>query len=235
MSVGMIVVIIVGYFVITTVNQEIAKEIPLVDGSGSTALASSLYGISGKASGEMTKLSSVGDEWMVNFKDDLSDYKFTGVDATELYFLQYAFENHDSVTVTYTVENDVKTLEGVTLSSPAPPPATETAKKNDEFNYWLFLPMMVGPIISMGFLYSQHRHRRRVDRMIQSFESRTVTIEDQVAGESSSNKKKEKKKEEEPVVEVVLPLDGRYRVERAETLLGEKDKNRKYRKKKKEK
>lgn len=231
--VPMMLVIVIGACVLMTFQQELvekgepAMDAPTVNAGGFSPVVS-YGGLYGEASGEVTQLSSVGDEWVVNFKDDLSDYRFAGVDSMELYLLQYAFENLESVTVQYTVEDHVKTLEGVTLLSPGPPSApTEPTieKSSDGFNWWLLPMVMVGPLVTVAFMIVQHRRSRRLRQQILEYEPRTISEDEPRAHRvrRSSPSKKKEEPEEEPVV----PLDGRYRVQQADELLAERNSKKK--------
>jgi len=230
-AIGFLISGAILFYILTNVFPSMVEQTNPASTS-TVASAISFSGETGKASGEITKFSSVGNDYMLNFKDDLSDYRFTGVDSTELDLLQYAFQNQESVTVTYTVEGDTKNLEGVTLSSPTLPPVTDTttpAKTDDGFHWWIFIFPAISISITTYIILNTRRRNRAMDRMIETTRRRYPIreIEDQLTAS-----KPKKKKKEEPETPQVVPLDSKYRLERADALLGEKDKNRKYRKKK---
>jgi hypothetical protein len=233
--IGYTIATVVFFYIITNILPPMIEQTGQANTSG-IASAVSFADTTGKASGEITKLSSVGNDYMLNFKDDLSDYRFTGVDQTELDLLQYAFQNQESVTVTYTVDGDLKNLEGVTLSSPVLPPVTDTtapAKTDDGFHWWIIIPPIISCSVTAYIIFSSRRRSRAMDRMIENTRRRypvrypSSEIEDQL-----TDSKPKKKKKEEPETPPIVPLDSKYRLERADALLGEKDKNKKFRKKK---
>ena len=228
------ILLFVGIFVINNIGDAIRDGIEsddnIVTVSDPDSGFVSFVG-SGSKTGVINKLSSVDNDWVVSFIDDLSDYRFTGVDATELYFLQYAFDNQESVIVSYMVDGDVKNLEGVTIVSPEPVPndpsiSTPVVQSDDGFNLWLYVPIwVILLIVSGGALAYSWYHRRQVNAMVRSFEERLNSeenIEEKITHKKA--KKKQKIEEESPQP---IPLDGRYRVEQADKLLGEKNEKKK--------
>lgn len=236
-----ITIIVIGNVIFSSVYASLKDSID-ESSDTTTVIQSQVFvdGVSGsKISGVITTFSSAGNNYILTFKDDMSDYRFTGVDTTELYFIQYAFDNTESVSITYTMIGDERNVEGVTLSSPAPVPVDTPSQivSNPEpgFNWWMLAPIFIVTFFMGGYaLYNSVRSRRNIeaftDRLNASqTENEPVTI--RVEGEKVVRKKKKEQTEEENI----LPLDGRYRIDRADELLDEKNKNRKLRKKNKEK
>lgn len=236
------IMLFIGIFVLDTVSKNIILEDSIKSDDKIGAVSNidssfvSFMDASGSKTGVINKLSSVDNDWVLTFNDDLSDYRFTGVDTTELYFLQYAFDNQEQVTMSYTVEGDVYTLEGVTMSSPEPvsndPNVDSPGVPSDTgFNLWLYVPIWVVILsVSGGALVYSLYHRRRVNAMVRGFEERLNSEEN--IEEQITHKKANKKQKTEDMSLLPVPLDGRYRVEQADKLLDEKSKNKKYRKKK---
>jgi hypothetical protein len=229
--IGYTIATVVFFYIITNILPPMIEQTGQANTSG-IASAVSFAGVTGKASGIINGIGYIGNDFKVNFKDDLSDYRFTGVDKMESDLLQYAFEHSESVTVTYTVVGDAKNLEGVTLSSPTLPPVTDTtvpAKTDDGFHWWIVIPPIISGSVTAYVIFSSRRRSRAMDRMIANTRRRypISEVEDQLTAS-----KPKKKKKEEPETPPIVPLDSKYRLERADALLGEKDKNRKFRKKK---
>lgn len=231
---GMIIVLMIGFYITIVVVPDIIEDTNSID----TGLANDLniypvvssFGTVSKVSGEITKFSSVDDSYLLNFKDDLSDYKFVDVDQTEWEFLQYAFENHNVVTLTYVVDGVVKSLEGVTLSSPSPPVAEVTSNDlTDDINWYILLmpTIICSASASFYFIHQNRRRRREIEefehRLARQQRERAIDIDDDAEVVKPASKTKKAKEEKE---DQVIPFDGRYRIERADILLGEKKKRR---------